>query len=668
MMPLLHPAAKRTLALVFFSISAIFSTNLFAQSCPAQGTQIFPNLSGQELIDALVQEYKTTSVLSYNAAREQMYGDIDNVDGFVEGIYTGYKGAIDPDGENPRTQANAVNINAEHTWPQSKGATRGTLAHSDMHHLHPTYGPANSSRNNHPFYEIPDDETSGWWRYRQSNSSPVADSIDEYSEFRSFHPNNAYSASWEPRESMEGDIARGMIYFYTMYKNQADDSDPIFFEVQKEFFRYWNSIDSVSQREYDRTCAIAPYQDDKVNPFVIDPTLVERAYFEGAISQTNVFFSGTVFSISEGQTTFDIQVSISNPNADTATTVDVIYAGGSATAGEDFQNYTSQTITFPAGSLDRQNITLTIIDDDLVEQDETILLALEDISGPQNSVMGQADTTEITIRDNDGDIPSSAWINEFHYDNDGTDEGEFIEIAVNAEFAYLTDVTITLYNGSNGSAYGTYSGNDFIAGDVENGISFFYLDFPSNGVQNGGPDGISLDIDGELIQFLSYEGVFTAVDGPAKDVESTDVGVEQTNESPIGSSLSLTGSGDAYQDFTWIYTDNATAGNLNEDQEITEPTSREEQPEIADRIQLHQNYPNPFNPTTTISYELKSAGSVSLTIYNVIGRKVASLVEGHKPAGYHAVVFDASNLSSGVYFYQLSAGEITFTQKMLLSK
>ncbi|MEX0722162.1 MAG: endonuclease [Balneolaceae bacterium] len=476
---------------------------MFAQSCPAQGTQIFPDLVGQELLDALVAEYKTTTVLSYNAARERMYGEIDNIDGFVEGIYTGYKGAIDPDGDNPRAQAVAVDINAEHSWPQSKGATSGTLAHSDMHHLHPAYEGANSSRNNHPFYEIPDDQTTGWWRYDQSHPTAVADSIDEYSEFRSSHPNSAYAASWEPRESVEGDIARGMVYFYTMYKNQADDADPLFFEVQKEFFRFWNSQDSVSQREYDRTCAIAPHQDNKVNPFVIDPTLVERAFFEGEISQTNVFFSGTVFSINEGQQIFDVQISISNPNPDTATTVDLIYAGGTATPGEDFQAFTSQTVNFPAGSLDRQTVTLSIIDDEAEEQPELILLALENAGGPQNATIGEADALEITIRDNDGEVPTSAWINEFHYDNEGTDEGEFIEIAVNAEFADLSDVTITLYNGSNGSSYGSYSGNDFSSGDIENGISFFYLDLPSNGLQNGSPDGISLDIGGDLIQFIT---------------------------------------------------------------------------------------------------------------------------------------------------------------------
>ncbi|HBX67168.1 MAG TPA: hypothetical protein DEG32_13790, partial [Balneolaceae bacterium] len=199
--------------------------------------------------------------------------------------------------------------------------------------------------------------------------------------------------------------------------------------------------------EYNRTCAIAEISGNDVNPFVIDPSLVERAYFEGEISQTNVEFSATVLSFDESQSSVEIEVSITNPNADTATTVDVVYSGGTATSGDDFQAFTTQTLTFPAGSLDRQSVTINLTDDNLEEGNETIILGLENASGPEQAVIGSANSTEITIRDNDGQTPSAAWVNEMHYDNDGGDQGEFVEIAVNAEFADLTDVTLSLYNG-----------------------------------------------------------------------------------------------------------------------------------------------------------------------------------------------------------------------------
>ncbi|MDR9416556.1 MAG: Calx-beta domain-containing protein [Gracilimonas sp.] len=552
-----------------FLILLYLNQAIYAQNCPAQGTEIYPELSGQNLLDALIQAYKTTSVLNYDTARETLYGNIDNKSGKVEGVYTGYVANIEPAAGNIRGQAVNTNINAEHSWPQSKGASDGTLAHSDMHHLYPAYSSANSSRGNSPFYEIPDDETDGWWLRGQQYTTPSAYSIDFYSERRDNHPNANYSGSWEPRESVEGNIARSMFYFYTIYKDQADAADPIFFEIQKQFLRTWNQLDPVSTREYDRTCAIAEFQDGKVNPFVIDPTLVERAYFEGNINQTNVFFSASELTINEGQKTLQIEVSITNPNPDTATSVQMVYEGGTATPGDDFEIFNSnQTISFAKGTLERQAVSINLIDDDLEENEETIILKLQSPSGPNNVQISSPQTIEISITDNDGEIPTRAWINELHYDNTGADEGEFVELAVNAEFADLSTVSLTLYNGSNSSVYASFSGNDFLKGESQSGYSFYYLDLPSNGIQNGAPDGLSLDIDGELIQFLSYEGTMTAADGPASGLESTEVGVVQTGSSPVGSSLSLADTGNTYHDFMWEFTEVHSKGSVNANQHI----------------------------------------------------------------------------------------------------
>lgn len=83
---------------------------------------------------------------------------------------------------------------------------------------------------------------------------------------------------------------------------------------------------------------------------------------------------------------------------------------------------------------------------------------------------------------------------------------------------------------------------------------------------------------------------------------------------------------------------------------------------------LEQNYPNPFNPTTNISYVLPKAENVSLKVYDVLGREVATLVNEVKAAGAYTVPFNASNLSSGVYFYKLQAGSFVQTKKMMLVK
>jgi len=84
--------------------------------------------------------------------------------------------------------------------------------------------------------------------------------------------------------------------------------------------------------------------------------------------------------------------------------------------------------------------------------------------------------------------------------------------------------------------------------------------------------------------------------------------------------------------------------------------------------ELAQNYPNPFNPATTINFNLAKDAKVSLVVYDVMGRKVADLVNKNMVTGSHKVSFDASNLVSGVYYYTLKAGEVNQTKKMMLIK
>ena len=83
---------------------------------------------------------------------------------------------------------------------------------------------------------------------------------------------------------------------------------------------------------------------------------------------------------------------------------------------------------------------------------------------------------------------------------------------------------------------------------------------------------------------------------------------------------------------------------------------------------LSQNYPNPFNPSTTIRYDILNSGIVTLKIYDILGREVKTLVNQYENGGTYDVNFDASNFSSGVYFYQLRAGSFISTKKMILLK
>lgn len=87
---------------------------------------------------------------------------------------------------------------------------------------------------------------------------------------------------------------------------------------------------------------------------------------------------------------------------------------------------------------------------------------------------------------------------------------------------------------------------------------------------------------------------------------------------------------------------------------------------VPTETKLIGNYPNPFNPTTQISYQLKEAAEVTIKIYDVLGKEVKTLVDGFKEEGYHQVSFDASSLSSGIYFYTMKTKEKYDIQKMLL--
>ncbi|OYV85950.1 MAG: hypothetical protein B7Z63_04735 [Ignavibacteriae bacterium 37-53-5] len=89
---------------------------------------------------------------------------------------------------------------------------------------------------------------------------------------------------------------------------------------------------------------------------------------------------------------------------------------------------------------------------------------------------------------------------------------------------------------------------------------------------------------------------------------------------------------------------------------------------LPEAFELNQNYPNPFNPSTVIGYKLSAVSSVTLKVYDALGREVAALVEARQNAGYHQITFNASKLSSGVYFYRITAGTFTDVKKLVLVK
>ncbi len=160
---------------------------------------------------------------------------------------------------------------------------------------------------------------------------------------------------------------------------------------------------------------------------------------------------------------------------------------------------------------------------------------------------------------------TSVFINEIHYDNVGGDVGEFFEIAAPIG-TDLSGWSVMLYNGSNGTAYNTL---DLSSGTLveDAGFSFLAVSLPANGLQNGSPDGLALiDNNDNVIQFLSYEGSFTATSGVATGMTSVDIGVSEPNNTVVGFSLQLSGMGSEYSDFSWAMPADQTPGAANNNQ------------------------------------------------------------------------------------------------------
>ncbi|WBM74191.1 endonuclease [Saprospira grandis] len=238
-----------------------------------QHQDVFPGLSTADLLDSVQLHYRPDTVLAWNNAKDTLFKVIDNQNDTVTCVYTGLQKWLDPtqDPDSYMSDNNAPNgMNVEHTYPQSRGAANGN-ARSDLHHLFACRNETNNMRGNLPFAELADTAVTNWF-YLTYNAQgvPVFDR-DNYSEL-------VMNQAFEPREDFKGNVARAMFYFYTIYRNEAQGSDPNFFGPQQAVLCDWHELDPVDQAEWDRSQLIATYQDGKANPFVLDCSLAKRLY------------------------------------------------------------------------------------------------------------------------------------------------------------------------------------------------------------------------------------------------------------------------------------------------------------------------------------------------------------------------------------------------------
>lgn len=246
---------------------------IFSCSLTAQNIIEFCK-TGQPLVDAVRSLYKPDLTLGYSRARDTLYSKIDNNGAAsLSGIYTDFTVPLEA-GKDPSISVfqNEEGINAEHVYPQSKGA-RQEPGRSDMHHIFPSKVSVNSARASCIFGEVEDSDTEFWFVFGERLSQMPTTDIDAYSE------KDEESCVFEPRESVKGDIARAVFYFYTIYQQLADREDKNFFPRQKDVLLKWHRADPVSEKELRRNDLIAFYQGN-LNPFIVDTSLADRAFFK----------------------------------------------------------------------------------------------------------------------------------------------------------------------------------------------------------------------------------------------------------------------------------------------------------------------------------------------------------------------------------------------------
>jgi len=255
-----------TSSIAFFLGYWLSLSSLQAQQRPQE--YIAPNLTGENLLQYIFQEYSVSNPLGYNGARDQMYSSIDKINGQIIGVYTGYTIT-----SNNRTDAFNKGINTEHVWPQGL-FDKNEPMRGDIHHIFPTRIEVNSARSNYPFDEIPDNQTDKWFYLSNESSEIPSSNIDLYSELDN-------GRAFEPREDFKGNIARAIFYFWSVYQNRAVVKDDIsFFNGMKDILYDWHKHDPVDEVEWNRSLGAEQAQGNR-NPFVHDSTLVDRIYFGG---------------------------------------------------------------------------------------------------------------------------------------------------------------------------------------------------------------------------------------------------------------------------------------------------------------------------------------------------------------------------------------------------
>lgn len=514
------------------------------------------DLTGSALKDALHDIIDNHDVIPYTSSSTDVWDALKLLDRDPEDsesvllIYSGETRPVDDTNGNGNPGITSDSWEREHLWPRSYGIASNGADSSDLFNLRACRRSVNSSRANRIYAE----------------PSPLV------AQNPPFCPECLYDrvfeegGLWSARPSERGDIARSMFYMAVRYdgsdSNTTDleisnsPSDVLSLFGELETLLMWHIEDPVDQEERRRNHLIyTDYQGNR-NPFVDHPNWVSDIF--GSVTPS-ILLTLSSNSVPESSGSIFATIDLTEaPDSDLTITIEKI--GDS----DNSEIFLPLSVTVPA-DMTFGSFTITILEDGVLDGDQ----AIEIIASAADYLTDQETLTVI-----DEDVPvgasSELWINEFHYDDTNTDNDEFIEVILGPGVTNsLSDIVVYLYNGNGGRFYDSFPLTEFTEASPANGYSIFFLDLPTNGIQNGAPDGIALVVGGTVVEFLSYEGTFSATDGPANGLQSTDIEVEETGTTAEGSSLERRGTGQGPDDFSWYVRDGTNSkGSVNLDQTL----------------------------------------------------------------------------------------------------
>ncbi len=634
-------------------------------------------LSGQPLLDYIVNNYKTSTTLGYNNARDILYSVIDLKDGDqLSCVYSGYTITLDTE-LDPSTNAYNQGINCEHTWPQSMGASEEPQK-SDLHHLFPCKDNVNSSRGNDPYGQIDDEDTDTWYRNDYSQNTIPTEYIDEYAE--KDNPENPNYEVFEPREDHKGDASRAVFYFYAMYNDVADTN---FWNIQKDVLLNWHYYDPVNEWEFNRTWDIAEYQQNQPNPFILDSTLARRIWYmddggEDTSSIDTIEYDIIINEIMQNPS------SVSDEN------------------GEWFEIYNNSNEEIDLNGFiikDNDTDSHLITEQTLIGPHSFAILGRNSDINTNGGVLLDYEYSELNLANGGDEIilidPYGNTIDIVEYDGgplfpdpngstmallnlnlDNSDGGNWVEydslvygngdygtpgehnFAWDTEWIFtLSEPTIEVYGDDN-----DWNPEDTILIKMEMcNISDDDHSYYPGAILNADSNYVIISFE----HFWFYGMFANSCDSVSWQAIAKDLNITTEVDFFAYSTILNCDNNPNYcfESDTTFFSIPIIVDIVNYDDDNIKPT----------QYTLYQNYPNPFNSSTIINYTLPKISYVNLSIYNLNGVLINTLINQLQTPGIKSIKWNGINknqdfVSAGIYIYKIQSENFVSTKKMIFLK